>query len=112
MKGHPKMRWFQPYTFLSLLLFVGNCAADTFISFEPPLPSGLAPMGFYEDTPVTSQAKITNQYANRGVQIANGALVNLAAQHATSGTNGIARIRRRGTSDYGSHITFTSVDDR
>src|SRR6266851_492496 len=104
------MRWTQHCTFLPLLLFVGNCGADTFISFEPPLPSGLAPMGFYEDTPVTPQAKITNQYANRGVLMTNVALVNLGSQQATSGTNGIAPISSGGTIDYGSAVTFTFVD--
>ena len=96
--------------FLSLFLFVANCAADTVIGFEPPLPSGLAPMSFWEDTPVASQSRITNQYGNFGILMKNVVLVNLGSGQATSGTNGIAPISASGNIDYGSQVTFTFVD--
>jgi hypothetical protein len=97
-------------TFLSLFLFIANCMADTIIDFEPPLPGGLAPVSFVEDTPVTPQARITTQYGNLGVLMANVALVDLGLGHATSGTNGIAGISALGTVDYGSPVVFTFVD--
>src|SRR5690348_8166053 len=95
--------------FLTQFLFIANCAADTVINFEPPLPSGLAAMSFWEDTPVVSQARITNQYGNLGILMKNVALVNLGSGQATSGTNGIAPISSSGTIDYGSTVTFTFV---
>jgi len=94
-------------TFLSLC---ANCMADTIIDFEPPLPGGLTPVSFVEDTPVTPQARITTQYGNLGVLMANVALVDLGFGHATSGTNGIAGISAIGTVDYGSPVFFTFVD--
>jgi hypothetical protein len=97
-------------TFLSLFLFIANCMADTIIDFEPPLPGGLAPVFYVEDTPVTPEARITTQYGNLGVLMANTALVNLGFGHATSGTNGIAGISAIGTVDYSSPVIFTFVD--
>jgi len=97
-------------TFLSLSLFIANCMANTIITFEPPLPGGLTPVSYLEDTPVTLQARITTQYGNLGVLMANTALVDLGLGHATSGTNGIAGISAIGTVDYGSPVIFTFVD--
>ena len=95
---------------LSLFLFIANCRADTIINFEPPLPGGLIPIDFVEDTPVTLQARVTTQYGNLGVLFENAALVNLGLGHATSGTNGLAGISALGTVDYGSPVIFTFVD--
>lgn len=97
-------------SFISLFVFAAHCAADTYISFESPLPSGLAPMGFIQDTSVPQQARITNQYGNLGVLMTNVALVNLGTGQATSGTNGIAPISGSGILDYGSPVSFTFVD--
>ncbi|MBZ5613885.1 MAG: PEP-CTERM sorting domain-containing protein [Acidobacteriia bacterium] len=95
---------------VSLFLSIASCMADTIINFEPPLPGGLTPVSYLEDTPVTLQARITTQYGNLGVLLANAALVNLGLGHATSGTNGIAGISAIGTVDYGSPVIFTFVD--
>lgn len=94
---------------LSLLLFAVSCTAAT-INFETALPGGLSPVYYPEDTPVTPQARITNQYGNLGVLMSNVALVNLGFGHATSGTNGIGGISPGGTVDYGSPMIFTFVD--
>jgi hypothetical protein len=88
---------------------LGFCQT-TLITFEPPLPSGLVAMSFLEDTAVTPQSRITNQYGNLGILMSNVALVDLGVGQADSGTNGIAPISSTGTIDYGSAATFTFVD--
>ena len=104
------MKLFTVICALLLFPFTANCMADTIINFEAPLPSGLVPIDFLEDTPVTPEARITTQYGNLGVLVANVALVDLGFGHATSGTNGIAGISATGTVDYGSPVIFTFVD--
>jgi PEP-CTERM motif len=104
------MRLFTLTSVMSLFLFIATCQADTIINFEPPLPGGLIPVDFVEDTPVTLQARITTQYGDLGVLLENAALVNLGLGHATSGTNGLAGISALGTVDYGSPVIFTFVD--
>jgi PEP-CTERM motif len=104
------MRLFTLTSVLSLFLFIANSKADTIINFEAPLPGGLVPIDYVEDTPVTLQARITSQYGNLGVLLENAALVNLGLGHATSGTNGLAGISALGTVDYGSPVIFTFVD--
>lgn len=96
--------------FLSLFLSIATCSANTLINFEPPLPSGLVAMSFWEDTPVVPQSRITNQYSNLGILMKNVALVNLGSGQATSGINGIAPTSVSGKIDYGSQATFTFVD--
>lgn len=93
-----------------LLLFAVPGAANTIINFEAPLPPGLAPVSFWEDTPVSPQARITNQYGSLGILMSNVALVALGSGHAPSGINGIGGISSTGTVDYGSPVTFTFVD--
>jgi len=104
------MRLFTLTSALSLFLFIANSKADTIINFESPLPGGLVPVDYVEDTPVTLQARVTSQYGNLGVLLANAALVNLGLGHATSGTNGLAGISALGTVDYGSPVIVTFVD--
>jgi len=99
-----------PPTLLSLFTLIATCEADTIIDFESPLPGGLVPVSYIEDTPVTDQARITDQYGSLGVLMTNVALVDLGLGHAPSGTNGIAGISASGTVDYGSPVFFTFVD--
>ncbi|MBZ5635172.1 MAG: hypothetical protein LAO55_18775 [Acidobacteriia bacterium] len=80
--------------------------ATTTLDFETPFPQALQPMNSYiNGTPVSSGARITNQYQN--VVMSGAALAAFGQGHATSGIYGIAPIGTNSTIDYRAPITFT-----
>jgi hypothetical protein len=80
---------------------------NTTLDFEGPLPSGLTPTSFWQGTSVAESAKVTDEYLSLGLMVSGGALINLGAGHAASGTNGLGGFDGNSSLDYEYPVTFS-----